>query len=500
MSTNKSDDLLEFKTLDCLDRIVITGTSRDFGWESAMRKYCFDRDIDKNYLAAWARPHTDSIKLWAEEAACACEEPMVDCNRYKDRKDDLVKKAIEKYRPQFGQPIVVFKSMENCHAFYRSQSQSKAYLKGGTFGLRANKCLHYYVYFLDHILGLVCLRIQSYAPFSIQFIINGHHILENLLTANQVKYTKRDNCFTHIDNHKKAQELSNQITGPFIARQLERITKEWIPVLSLMPNGYRFTVRQIEHSTDIYTPDTSEGIDKVRKTILQLCLQRPDDFMVYITEHKGRRNQPEFSYRETHLGICAKFHAGTTSIKTYHKFDSILRVETSCYNTRKIRMKRVVHSKNGENTIVNAQLTRSLEDIGLFIDYGKHANNRMRQRLAQLWTRSYSHRKLQQVAQRTHNQKINFSGINFFAPKDESILQAAGSPQHDLAGFKRSDIALDTGMTPTQAGYAIRRLKAHKLIKKINGTHRYFLTKQGRAAIITSKTLQNLVATPIMAA
>ena len=117
-----------------------------------------------------------------------------------------------------------------------------------------------------------------------------------------------------------------------------------------------------------------------------------------------------------------------------------------------------------------------------------------------MWTRSYSHKKLQNVAQRTRNQKINFSGINFFAPKDEAILQAAGSAQHDLAGFKRSDIATDTSMTPTQAGYAIRRLKAHKLIKKVNGMNRYFLTKQGRATIITSKTLKNLVATPIMAA
>ena len=90
-----SDDFLDFNTLDCLDRIVITGTSRDFGWESAMRKYCFDRDIDKEFLAAWARPHTEAIRAWAEEAACASNEPMIDCNRYKGRKDDFVKKAIQ---------------------------------------------------------------------------------------------------------------------------------------------------------------------------------------------------------------------------------------------------------------------------------------------------------------------------------------------------------------------------------------------------------------------
>jgi hypothetical protein len=500
MCKESSSEFLDFNTLNCLDRMVITGTSRDFGWESAMRKYCFDRDIDKTFLAAWARPHTEAIRTWAEEAACASNGPMIDCNRYKGRKDDLVKKSIKDHGFQFGIPILVFKSMENCRAFYRSQSQAKAHLTGGTFGLRSNKCHHFYVYFMDRTLGLICLRIQSYAPFAIQYIINGHHILERMLINNHVDFKKRDNCFTEIGNYQTAQSLSHDITGPFINNELQRITHDLIPVLNVMPNGYRFTIRQIEYSTDVYTPNSREGVDKVKQTIQQLCLQRPDDFISYLTDSKRLPLKPEFSCRNTHLGLCAKFHSGTTSMKSYHKFDSILRIETSCYNTRKIRTKRVVHTKTGEIVTTTAQLSRSLEDIGLFIQFAEQSNQRMRQRLSHMWTRSYSHKKLQNVAQRTRNQKINFSGINFFAPKDESILQAAGSPQHDLAGFKRSDIATDAGLSPTQAGYAIRRLKAHKLIKKINGTNRYFLTKQGRAAIITSNTLKNLVATPIMAA
>lgn len=501
MSTaNAAAGFLSFNTLECLDRMVITGTSMSFGWESAMRAYCYKQGIDKMYLADWARPITERIREWADGAACVSGEAMVDCNRFKGRKDELVKAVIAKTNIEIGKPILVFKSMENCFSFYRSQSALAAKTKGSPFHLRSSKCLHFYVYIIDDILGLVCLRIQSYAPFAIQFIVNGHSILERLLIKHGVEYTKNDNCFTWLSDHEKAQKLANQITGPYINDRLIEISKSRIPLDDIMPEWYRFTVRQIEYSTDIYTPTSEAGIQKTANTIMQLCLQRPDDFITYLTESKRSPKKPEFSYRNTHLGACAKFHAGTSSIKAYHKFDTLLRAETSCYNLRKLRCMRTMHNKAGEKIVQMAPMTRSLEDIGLFIDFGRNANNRMRERLSHLWERSYSNTHLQSIAQPTKNQKINFSGINFFAPRDESILQAAGSAQHDLSGFKRCDIASEANISTGQAGYAIRRLRAHKLIKKINGTNRYYLTKSGRSAVITSKTLQSLVACPIMAA
>jgi DNA-binding MarR family transcriptional regulator len=496
-STPKS--LEEFNTLSCLDRVVITGTSMDFGYDKAMRGYCTLNLIDIMFVAEWARPLTDRIREFALGAACESGNEMIDCNKFKGRKDDFVKKLIKDGEYEYGKPIAVFKSMERCFSFYRSQSSIEAKLKGCPFRLRSSKCLHFYIYFIDEVLGLVCLRIQSYAPFSIQFIVNGHSILEQSLIKHKINYTKHDNCFTSVDDFLAAQNLANSITGPLINDRLEKLSQDLIPLNDIMPKWYRFTVRQIEYSTDIYTPDDIIGIDKTRQTILQLCLQKPDDFMVYLTESKRSNSKSQFNLSRTHLGICAKFHVGTLSIKAYHKLDTLLRVETSCYNLRKIRAKRTMHTKSGDTVVKTAQVTRSLKDIGLFIDFGRNANNRMLERLSILWKRSYSHKQLQSIAQKTKNRKINFSGINFFEPKDESVLIAVGSGQHDLEGFKRSDIATQTNLTPTQAGYAIRRLRAHGLVKKINGTNRYFLTKIGRSATITSRTLQQLVVTPLMA-
>jgi hypothetical protein len=480
--------------------MVITGNSQTFGHENAMRRFCYDNNLDVEFLADWARPITDRIRQLGEDLSEMSGMPMIDCNRFKDRKDELVKKRLSEIDARHGDIIAVFKSMENCRSFYRSQSALSAKTKGCPFRLRSNKCNHYYFYMMDRELGLVCLRIQSYAPFQIQFIINGHHVLEQMMKKHGMDFDKLDNCFTRIECHEKAQELADSITGPFIDKQLDRISRSIIPLKDIMPEWYRFTVRQIELSRDVYTPSDDVSKDKVRNTILQLCLQRPDDFISYITQPPRSPRKPEFSYRNTRLGVCAKFHTGTTSIKAYHKFDSVLRIETSCYNLRKISARRAMVKRDGTIEIKTAPLTRSLKDIGLFLKFARNANQRMAERLDVFWGQSYSNKELRSTSGRTEGQKINFSGINFFAKKDADLLKSAGSPQYDLSGFKRSDIARQTGLNPGQAGYAIRRLRAHHLIKKINGTNRYFLTKKGRRATTGTQLLEHIVMAPLMSA
>jgi hypothetical protein len=501
MAAPKSNDFLNFDRLHCPDRIVITGTSQDFGWESSMKAYCRLRGIEHDYLAAWAQPLTDRIRELALEAACHSGIDMVDCNKYKGRKDDYVKEIIQTKGFSHGVPIAVFRSMENCRSFYRSQSKYQAQVKGSPFKFRQCKCMHYYIYFMDEVLGLVCLRIQSYAPFGIQYIINGHDILAQLLNANGIVYSKVNNCFPDISDIQAAQKLSDEITGTYINQRLDELSRAHIPLADIMPLWYRFTIRQVEYSTDIYIGNTNSVSEKAHSTVQQLILHRPDDMISYLTDSPRTPRKPESTYRQSHLGICVRFSVGTTSIKVYHKSSALLRIETTSYNLRKITVFRTVTSRSGTKSQKRAPLTRSLYDIGLFVDYARDANTRMTDRLSLLWDKSYPKDGIKKIATKTEGQKINFSGINIFSTRDSILLESIGSAHFDLSGFKRSDIiGISQFLTPSQATYAIRRLRAHSLIKKGKGSNRYHLTKSGRSACIASKTLEALVATPIMAA
>lgn len=315
-----------------------------------------------------------------------------------------------------------------------------------------------------------------------------------------IDYTKQENCFPAILDFSKAQDLADSITGEVIEHRLQELSRQIVPPHDIMPDWYRLTVQQIELSTDIYTPFDRIGADKTRNSIIQLCLERPDNFIAYLTGPTRKPRKPEFEMKENHLGVCAKFHTGTTSIKVYHKLDRLLRIETSCYNLRKISTHRPIWTKDGVRKVQSKPMTRSLKDIGLFIKFARNANNRMKDRLNILWKQSHSNKQLQDVSQKKQFQKINFSGINFFSPKDSGIIRSTASPQFDLMGFKRCDIAKSVGINPNQAGYAIRRLRAHGLIKKINGTHRYHLTKKGRLTSTSTLLLEHVVIAPLMSA
>jgi len=426
---------------------------------------------------------------------------MVDCNRYKGRKDDFVKSVLAKGPWPYGTPLVVFKSMENCRSFYRSQSKMQAMLKGSPFYLRQSKCLHFYIYFVDHMLGLVCMRIQSYAPFGVQYIINGHDVLARMMDEVGIRYTKQDNSFSHISDYQQAQALADRITGPYLLKRITAISREHIPLHDVLPSWYRFSVRQIEYSTDIYAGGTPASVDRMRSVILQLCLQNPDEMLSYITEPKRSLKRPEMTMRNTHLGSCVKFFHKANSIKVYHKNDRIIRIETTSYDLRKITAVRTIRHRNGDTSVARRPLSRALADVQVFFSFARHANLRMRERLAHYWSQSYPQQAMRAISNRTTGAHASYSGINFYSERDGSVLNIISSPQFDLSGFKRGDlITAHAGLSPSQASYALRRLKAHHIIKRENRSNRYFLTKKGRSACAAALSLQTLVTTPIMAA
>jgi len=64
----------------------------------------------------------------------------------------------------------------------------------------SGKCLHCYFYFMDRELGLVYLRVPTWAPFHLQFYCNGHGWLARRLAANGIGFTAADNAFVRIDD------------------------------------------------------------------------------------------------------------------------------------------------------------------------------------------------------------------------------------------------------------------------------------------------------------
>ena len=89
----------------------------------------------------------------------------------------------------------------------------------------SGKCLHYYFYFMDAELGLVYLRVPTWAPFRLQFYCNGHNWLARKLTANGIAYTMADNAFVRIADWRRAQELADAFCTRPLHRALDRYAR-----------------------------------------------------------------------------------------------------------------------------------------------------------------------------------------------------------------------------------------------------------------------------------
>jgi len=50
---------------------------------------------------------------------------------------------------------------------------------GKPFKDRSSKCLKYYFYFIDEVLGLWYLRVPTWLPFKLQIYRNGHSLLSS---------------------------------------------------------------------------------------------------------------------------------------------------------------------------------------------------------------------------------------------------------------------------------------------------------------------------------
>ena len=283
-------------------------------------------------------------------------------------------------------------------------------------------------------------------------------------------------------------------------KRLEDITKRTIPLEDILPNWYRLCVRQVEMSTDIYPPQEQDQTERMRGVIRQLCLQDPDEMLTYLTQPKRALTKPEFNLHTTHLGVCAKFHQKTTSIKVYHKNSSLIRIETTAYDLTKISAMRTIRRRNGTTCTKRRPLARALADIQLFFQFAFHANNRMKERLAIYWNRAMPTKELRKISNKTEGTQGTFSGMNIHSQRDSNTLACVNSPQFDIAGFKRADLIHKIACTKSQASYALKRLKSHGIIKKQNRSHRYFITKKGRATCTAAISLDLLVLSPIMAA
>ena len=486
--------------LSCYDRILITGTLPGACYAGGMTSFLYSRGIRIFDYAQFAEPLRDRIRARAQDVCAAAGIEVEHVSKNHIRKEELVQRVLAQRGDATGL-VHVLSAMEACPSYrpWHDKNSGKTYLRGDT-----GKCLHYYFYFIDDVLGLCYLRVPTWAPFSLQFYCNGHSALAQSLKREGIDFAQADNAFLRIDDLPRAQALADALSPDVLHQRLD-VYAQWLcPVLDVFGQSYHWSIRQIEYSTDLMFKSAdilTPLYDSLsRQSVLAADAPRVASFL-------GKKVTPALAQEigsrlSTRIeGRCIKHSMGAASVKVYDKFSRVLRIETTVNDVSFFKHHRKVEHRDGHSTRELAGLKKSIYSLIDLREMLSGCNQRYLAFLGSLDDTSAGQRDLQRLSQPrvSINAEQTVKGLNFFNPMEQRLLQTLQRGEFNIHGLRRADLAAHVPIPPSALSRQLARLRMLGLIKKVAHTYRYYLTRLGRSAIAAACSITRFNIVPAMA-
>ena len=484
--------------LSCYDRVVITGTLPTVCYADGMTKFLHASHVRIFDYPRFAEPLRERVRERATALAAEAGVVIEHIAKSHIRKEAVVAKVLEQRGDHPGL-VHIISAMEGCDTYkpWHDKQTHTTYLRPNI-----GQCLHYYFYFMDAELGLIHLRVPTWAPFRLQFYCNGHSRLARQLTAEGIAFTVADNAFTRIADWQRAQDLADGFSPDELHRRLDRYAAQCCPMLDVFGQTYHWSLMQLEYATDlVFRSAATLGPlyeQLTRASVLSVKAEQIATFLGRkITPQLGQEVGSQFSTRIE--GTCIKHHFGKASIKMYDKFGCVLRIETTTNDVSFFKHHRKVEHRDGPATRDLASVKKTIYSLIDLREIMLGCNRRYLEHLSALDDVSAGVRALGQVTRpRTVDDKT-VKGINFFAAEDSALLHALQNPRVNIAGIRRGDLLEELGtLSPSRLSRQLRRLRDLGVVRRIRGTYRYYLTKAGRAATAAAERITAAVIVPAM--
>ena len=484
--------------LSCYDRVVITGTLPTVCYAEGMTRFLFSNGIQIFKYPEFAMALRERVREQVASIVADAGITIEHITKSHIRKEAVVAKVLEQRGDRPGL-VHVLSAMEACPSYrpWHDKPSRKTFLRPDT-----GKCLHYYFYFMDADLGLVYLRVPTWAPFRLQFYCNGHNWLARQLTAEGITFTMADNAFVRIDDWQRAQDLADGFSPDLLHRVLDRYAAQCCPVLDVFDQTYHWSLMQTEYATDLVfrSAATLKPLydQFARESVLNVKAEQVATFLGHkITPQLAQEVGSQFSTRIE--GTCIKHRFGGASVKMYDKFGCVLRIETTTNDVSFFKHHRKVEHRQGPATRGLAPVKKSIYSLIDLREILFGCNRRYLEHLSALDDFSGGVRALDRVTRPRVIDDKTVKGINFFDPTDNALLRALQNPRVNIAGIRRGDlIPMLDQLSPNRLSRQLRRLRDIGVIKRVRGTYRYYLTRLGRAATAALCAVTESVIIPAM--
>jgi len=495
--TERYDDRLA-GVLSCYDRMVMTGTVPVICYAEGMTRFLYAKGIRIFDYPGFAQSLRDRVRDNAASLAAAAGVAIEHIAKSHIRKEEVVARVLEQRGDHPGL-VHVISAMEACDSYrpWHDKATGKTFVRPDS-----GKCLHYYFYFMDADLGLIYLRVPTWAPFRLQFYCNGHSWLARQLTAAGIGYSMADNAFARIDDWDRAQELADALSPDRLHRILDGYAERCCPVSDVFGQSYHWSLMQVEYATDLtFRSATTLGPlyeQLVRQSVLSVKAEQVARFLGrQISPQLAQEVGSQFSTRIE--GTCVKHRFGKSAIKMYDKCGIVLRIETTTNDVSFFKHHRKVEHRDGPATRELAPVKKTIYSLIDLRELLLGCNRRYLAHLCALDDFSAGVRALDRLTKPHTVAGKTVKGLNFFAPGDSALLHALQNPRVNIAGIRRADLLANLQMfSPNRLSRQLRRLLNLGVIKRVSRTYRHYLTKAGRAAIAAAERLTAATIIPAM--
>lgn len=437
---------------------------------------------------------TEKIKQLAKEAAASLGRPVQYLTSASASKEMLARAIARRDRIKAGL-IAVFSAVEPCTSYTVRGNRAEKKLE---LVLQPSRCTHLYHYYLHPQFGLVHVRVQTWLPFAVDVCLNGRDWLARQMTAAGLRYDQRDNCFVRISDPVRAQALCDEQLKTDWPKALDALLDLAHPLHVQLgqPIGQRYywAASETEFATDVMFRDPKQlarlypqwlhhGIRTFASADVLRFLGRPSPAAFRGDVATTLKHRPE--------GVRLKHWVNGNAMKMYDKEGRILRVETTINQPREFRVYRPSEENpSGKNQWL--RMRSGVADLWRRAEVSRAANGRYLAALASVTDKTPLYEAVAPICHRICVDGQPHRPLNPWS-EDGRLLEIISRGEYALNGLRNRDVRAqlyartsDPDERRRQSAAVTRKLallRAHGLLKKVTGTHRWVLTHSGRQLV-----------------
>jgi hypothetical protein len=504
--------LLVTGILNGFDRLVFKGRLTQLYSPEGMNILLGANHINRSDFKTYAAQVTSKVLMASLVPQAKESNRFLYLTSTKTSKEEVAREFAVRNRVQEGL-VCVLQCVEPCWTFARVRSAE------GPFDIRGDhgKCSQLYHYYIHPKFGWMYVRLQTWFPFEIQVGMNGREWLARQLDREKIKYERSDNKFLWVEDWQRAQELLDEQLQTDWVSELTALQKQVHPlhpwhVGRRMHVPYNWTVFQSEWATDVAFHSEKVLESYFDRWLRQALLSYNSVDVLRFLGRSGRLTKSSSANVESNIHHCfegrrIKHWVDQNSLKLYNH-RNVLREEMTINNAEKIKVFRRSGTDPNWQPMWR-QLRRSVVDVPLRAQVGQQANERYLDALTGLAeTRTVKEivepltRRVPEPKTKSNKPARHIRAMNPLASEDAALLAAISDPKWMIQGLRNRDLVAvfypeqskdekERRRRSAKVTRALRLLRAHQLLEKIPGTHRYQVSMEARIKIDTLLAIRN---------